>query len=323
MKRFLPLLIIVTSVTMFAQESDPWADAVVSFNKGTLSSFGQSSDYFPANILGAPDKEASDTIGSANPEEVCALGYGGEIVLEFTDNIIVNGPGSDFTVFENAFIQKAGPAAGIVFAEPAKVAVSKDGINFIEFPFDSLSLEGLAGKTPTNGANNPLEPGISGGDSFDLGIIGIDSVRFVKLTDVTAIVKNNPNHPYFNPSTMLFNGFDLDAVVAINSNAIVSSVNTSEKTQPKNDLLISTYPNPAKKSTDSKISVSWNAKAQSEYRVILYNIIGEKISTIFEGTANSGNNEIEFSINNLPSGVYLIALNSEGISKIKKVLITK
>ena len=33
-----------------------------------------------------------------------ALGSGGEIVIEFADNAVIDGPGPDFLVFENAFL---------------------------------------------------------------------------------------------------------------------------------------------------------------------------------------------------------------------------
>ena len=37
--------------------------------------------------------------------DVLSLGLDGEIVLEFVDNVIFDGGGVDFTVFENAFLE--------------------------------------------------------------------------------------------------------------------------------------------------------------------------------------------------------------------------
>jgi hypothetical protein len=193
------------SSLILAQQSSG-ADTVLSVWWGTGQDFGR--DRFPANVLGLPDTTARANIPSTNPAQVCSLGMGGEIVLGWKNAVLVNRTGADFTVFENAFINFNGRA----FAEPAKIAVSQDGVRFVEFPFDSLSLRGCAGVTPTNGNQSPFNPALSGGDSFDLATIGMDSIRFVKITDISAMVLNNPRHPFYDPT---ITGFDLEALVGL------------------------------------------------------------------------------------------------------------
>ena len=178
-------------VNVFSAQSDKWADSVITYSFGANTDFGQDSAYFPANILGSPDTSASDLTPSSIPEEICALGLGGEIVLKFTDNLIVDGEGPDFTVFENPFIIQAGPRAGEIFAEPAEVSVSHDGITFYTFPFDSTTLVGCAGVTPTFGFVDPTNPDSSGGDSFDLSDLELDSIRYVKIRDLTSMFAEN------------------------------------------------------------------------------------------------------------------------------------
>ena len=64
-----------------------------------------------------------------------SLGLTGEIVVEFSDNLIVDGPGVDFTVFENPFF-----GTGVfdildeLFSEPGQVSVSQDGVVWHAFP---------------------------------------------------------------------------------------------------------------------------------------------------------------------------------------------
>lgn len=193
---------VILSQTPFASGTD----TVFSVRWGMGQDFGR--DRFPANVLGLPDTTARADRPSNNPAQVCSLGMGGEIVLGWKNAFLVNRQGADFTVFENAFLRFDNK----VFAEPAKIAVSQDGVRFVEFPFDSLSLRGCAGITPTNGNQSPFNPRVSGGDSFDLATIGIDSVRFVRITDVSAIVLNNPRHLFYDPT---ITGFDLDAVVGL------------------------------------------------------------------------------------------------------------
>ncbi len=185
-------------------------DTVFSFTPGEGQTTGQNAPYFPGNILGLPDTAARYEVPTVRPEHICSLGMGGEIVVGFKNAVIRDREGPDFTIFENAFFTSIG--GGRIYAEPGRVSVSRDGITFVDFPFDSLTLEGCAGHTPTIGNTNPYDPAVSGGDAFDLAAIGMDSVRYIRITDISAMVKNNRQHPNWDPT---ITGFDLDAVLAL------------------------------------------------------------------------------------------------------------
>ena len=158
-------------------------------------------------MLGAPHGGPAGT-GSL---DVLALGVGGEIILGFAGTI-VDGPGVDFIVFENAF-QVSGGAA--IFQEPAEVAVSDDGATWTVFPCDlgDLPRSRCAGLTPTlstpeNGIS-PVDPTVAGGDGFDLGEIAVAAVRFVRIRDRAA------SSAAAAPSA----GFDLDAISVVHLSA--------------------------------------------------------------------------------------------------------
>ena len=150
---------------------------------------------FPAAVLGPP--VAND------PGAVVSLGNGGWVVLEFSDDAIVDGPGVDFTVFEN-------PLG--TFKELATVAVSDDARHWIEFPCtaaqDAADLGFCAGvsvvfSSPNNGLD-PLDPAVSGGDHYDLSDIHLSHARYVRITDRVDL-------------TGLAGVFDLDAVGIVNA----------------------------------------------------------------------------------------------------------
>src|SRR5207249_3673931 len=48
-------------------------------------------------------------------------------------NVVVDGPGPDFTVFENPFLVR-GTTTGVPYAEPGTVSVSADGVHWAAFP---------------------------------------------------------------------------------------------------------------------------------------------------------------------------------------------
>ncbi|MCX6153332.1 MAG: hypothetical protein NT007_04145 [Candidatus Kapabacteria bacterium] len=184
-------------------------DTVFSFVPGKGQNAGQDSAHYPMNIFGPPDTLAGYLVQSSSPDQVLSIGLGGEIIVGFKGFFVEDKPGDDFTIFENAFFN---PVTKKIFAEPAKVAVSQDGIKYYEFPFDSLTLVGCAGLTPTIGNKNPFDPNESGGDKFDLANLGLKYIKFIKITDICQMVLKNKNHPYYDP---IISGFDLDAVVGL------------------------------------------------------------------------------------------------------------
>lgn len=190
----------------YAQQS---ANVVISFTPGEGQNSGQSAEYFPANVFNLPIPTASELVPSTAPENVLSLGLDGEIILSFKDLWITDEEGPDFTVFENVF---KNPINGKFFIEPGQVSVSQDGIEFVAFPFDSLTLQGCAGITPTNGASDPFNPKTSGGDKFDLKLVGMQSAKYIKIKDISRFLREDESHPYHD---FTISGFDLDAVAGL------------------------------------------------------------------------------------------------------------
>lgn len=214
----------------FTLEGDPHADAVDSFQVGTSGGFGSQ-----AAVLGAP-------VGSGLFQgglDVLSLGLGGVVVVEFADNVIVDGDGDDFTVFENSFLEVTlALLTGDPFSEPGRVSVSQDGTNWFTFPC-TLSqgngpfYPGCAGVYPVladDGDPNAPHASIptttpigdligqdalsidpppgAGGDSFDLADSGLAWVRFVEI-EAAGFIDG--------PAGANNAAFDLDAVSAIHS----------------------------------------------------------------------------------------------------------
>jgi len=184
-----------------------FVETVESFTPGSSAGHGQ--DRMPGIVLGPP-RGGGPTEGAL---DVLSLGSDGEVVLGFGAAEICDAPGIDFVVFENAFA--AGDPTGAVFVEVGIVAVSSDGINYTTFPYDAETLSGLAGRTsvlshPDNGID-ACDPAVSGGDGFDLAAVGLDRVRFVRITDPGASIADPGNRVPPGVS----GGFDLDAVAVL------------------------------------------------------------------------------------------------------------
>ena len=286
-------LMLIMSVSLDAYEHGT-IDTVISYRWGEGQNAGQSPEYFPQNIFGKPDSTASETIPASSPEDICSLGLGGQITVAFKGYEIVDGPGADFTIFENAFIN---PVTKKIFTEPGKVSVSYDGINFIEFPFDTLTFSGCAGRTPTHGDKDCFNPAESGGDTFDLSVLGIKRIRYIRITDVSYIIKNNPEHPLYDPT---ISGFDLDAVCGLYLEKTATFVHNYNENQI---LKVST----------ANGSIIINAELNGA-AVSVIDLNGRAVA---RGLLR---HYIRF--DNLPAGVYIVLIRTDGkIIYRKKVLL--
>ncbi|MGH7493143.1 MAG: FlgD immunoglobulin-like domain containing protein [bacterium] len=280
--------------------SDPWVDAVVSFTPGPGAGSGQ--NFFPNNILGPPDPDPTLTPSnsSAKPQELLSLGTGGEIMLEFTDNYIIDGQGVDFTVFENPFY--IGGDTSQPFIEAAFVAVSMDGQHWVEFPWDTTTFEGFAGVTPTKDNQNPTDPKVSGGNSFDLAQVGLPFAKFVKLTDLGNLKKEGS----FNSD------FDLDAVVAVNNvPGQPTSVAEHPGTQPNSFTLFQNYPNPFNPTTTIEFSVA----AKSRIQIQIFNLQGQMVRELVDQEYVAGKYAMQWDgrdaeARNVASGIYLYEMKA-------------
>lgn len=190
---------------------DRFVTKVVSFTPGECAGFG---------IPEMPDIVKGPPVGAGNLAggfDVVSLGIGGEIVLSFEPNAIVDGPGVDFIVFENAFWAAGNPSQPA--ADPGEVSVSEDGTTWATFPCvpadAGADLGSCAGwhpvyANPQNGIS-PFDPAKAGGDAFDLGAVGVTKARFVRIRDRATRncdgVQPKPNNA----------GFDLDAVSIVNA----------------------------------------------------------------------------------------------------------
>lgn len=217
----------------------------------------------------------NSAIGPAKQNGVVSLGDGGSAILTFVKPI-VNGPGWDFAVFENSFLD--------TFLELAFVEVSTDGSRFVRFPSESLmdtvSQTAAFGTTYPEKINNLAGKYIAGfGTPFDLEELkdsaGIDlnDIRYVRIIDVIGSV--NPafcsrdskgrkiNDPW--PTPFPSSGFDLDAVGVINQGAGLGV--HSEETA----ITIQVFPNPAK---NGFIQLTTPVDQSFE----LFNAVGERIT---------------------------------------------
>jgi hypothetical protein len=220
----LPLVALLVLALPMPGRADPFLDTVVSVTIGTGGGAGSQAAVLGPPRGGGAFQGSSDTL---------SLGLGGQIVVEFTDNVVVDRPGPDLTVFENPFLV-SGLTTLPPYAEPGTVSVSADGVHWRTFPCavdQPPYYPGCAGVYPVfANADDPSSPsplvpstvpiedlvGIpidqftpppgSGGDTFDLAMVGLAAIRFVRI-DASQIDSRLGG----------LSGFDLDAMAGVHS----------------------------------------------------------------------------------------------------------
>lgn len=141
-----------------------YADAVVNANQGVRKdgSLILADRRNPGTALGAPQTTGTPSDASVLPNSFFALGFNvgttttRSITLNYTNNVILNGPGADVKVFE--------VTGGVYPDEHVKVEVSQDGTNWF-----------VAAADVVRDAN------------VDINGTGLAWAKYVRLTDINVV----------------------------------------------------------------------------------------------------------------------------------------
>ena len=87
--------------------------------------------------------------------------------------------------------------------------------------------------------------------------------------------------------------------------------------------LLQNYPNPFNPETNIKFSLPENAKIA----INIYNILGEKVTTLLNEELNAGFHQVNFNTNSagysLASGMYIYTIETKNFSQVKKMILMK
>jgi hypothetical protein len=89
--------------------------------------------------------------------------------------------------------------------------------------------------------------------------------------------------------------------------------------QPSSFQLIGAYPNPFNPAT----TVQYSLSEFSWINLSVYNIRGQKLTTLYNGKNIPGEHSSDWNASNYASGVYFISLKANGTTITQKVLLLK
>jgi hypothetical protein len=98
-----------------------------------------------------------------------------------------------------------------------------------------------------------------------------------------------------------------------------SDIQNYELNQPSSIASLQNYPNPFNAST----TIEFNLPEAAHVDLSVYNILGQKVTTLMDGRKAAGNHTITWDAGDEPSGVYLARLQSSRDSKSVKMILLK
>ncbi len=115
---------------------------------------------------------------------------------------------------------------------------------------------------------------------------------------------------------VIYPGFSPGAVVV----KVATDINDEfDKTLPTAYELGQNYPNPFNPST----SIDYSLPRAGYISLMVFNVIGQKVATLYEGYKSAGNHRVEFQASDKPSGIYFYRLTHQNGSDTKKMLLVK
>ena len=99
---------------------------------------------------------------------------------------------------------------------------------------------------------------------------------------------------------------------------VITDVPNEEPFTPQN-FSLQNFPNPFNSTTNFRIDLPISDFTE----LSLYNILGQKIFTLFKEFKSAGNYNIQFNANHLSSGVYLAVLKQNKLTLKEKIILLK
>jgi hypothetical protein len=88
---------------------------------------------------------------------------------------------------------------------------------------------------------------------------------------------------------------------------------------PEKLALRGNFPNPFTDQT----TIRYELPQRGRVELAVYNVLGQRIATLAEGRKEAGRHEATFAARNLPSGVYVVRLSSEGTTRTQKMTVVR
>jgi hypothetical protein len=127
--------------------------------------------------------------------------------------------------------------------------------------------------------------------------------------------------PISSPLTFLDFGFNEGniEVTLTNGNITVPVKNIDPEVLPSEYCLHQNYPNPFNPTT----SIVFDLPTESKVHLAVYNLLGEEVAVLAEGTYDAGSYKVDFNAKGLPTGLYFCKLTANNFTQTNKLILVE
>lgn len=281
-------------------------DTVAALLKSPAALVGQASELGKVTLLWTDSSAVSPSFkierGIGNPVVYSVIDSVSPNVVSYNDNTVEEGVLYYYRVFAyNAY----------TYSEPSNVMLIRSKASFITAPTNLTSELDAENIYPVlNWTDNAFnEYGFiierkyeTGGSDF----VVIDTVSMDVTTYIDSTVGAIGSYSYrifaYNDefTSPYSNESGVDVLVSVNE----------ENEIPTEYALLQNYPNPFNPTTN----IQFNLIETSKVKLEIYNLLGQKVSTLIENNYSAGKHAVEFNAKNLTSGIYVYSIVVEGTS---------
>jgi uncharacterized protein YdeI (BOF family) len=106
---------------------------------------------------------------------------------------------------------------------------------------------------------------------------------------------------------------------------VTVAVKSRELNVPKFFFVAQNYPNPfsAQRHGHTSTAISFGLPSASPVTVEVFNVLGQKVATLFNGRKDAGMHTLQFEAANLSAGVYLYRIQAGDFVSVKRMMLTK
>jgi hypothetical protein len=147
---------------------------------------------------------------------------------------------------------------------------------------------------------------------------------WLSINSTTGLIRGTPHGPNVGDTTVSVLVYDgnggadvQDYTLTVQKSTGIFDMYTNQI--PDRFILLQNHPNPFNPTT----KIRFGLPQAAEVRVEVYNILGEKMATVWNGYLSSGYHSVDFNAANLPSGVYIYQLQAEGFVEVKRMILMK
>ncbi len=233
----------------------------------------------PLSVLGAPNYSNRANIS----QNVCSIGCGGALILQFKDNALIDGPGEDLVIFE----------AGAIM-EKTSVSISKDGKKWT----DVGVVEGF-----TNAVD--IAPYAEEGTRY----------HFIKLVDLYSLCEDKYYDGADIDAVAAIHSAESVANQTIAANQVSDRDNVQTGASSNNQLTI--FPNP----TDYEVNMKFYLSKNDQVTFTVFDQMGKVVKTLANKQHYAaGTHQIAATLDGFPAGTYYILMKTSESSEMKKLI---